>query len=179
MRRPRDPVTARLAAGLAGVLLALVLLELAPVLHHYFDPLNVGLARATEWLLGQLELPVMRRDAVLSHPDGFSYRITYVCSGLRPVAIVGMTLLLVPGAWSWRLAGLALGVAGIEVLNLCRLVHLYWVGVVDPDAFFTAHRVTWNIIAVVMVAGFLLLWLRGCRRHDEELGPSTPAHAQT
>ena len=177
MRSREDPVTARLAAGLGGVLLMLVLLELAPALHQSFEPVNIGLAQATEWLLRQLEIPVARRNAILSHPDGFSYRITYVCSGLRPIAIIAVTLLVVPAAWSWRLTGLALGVVGVEALNLCRLVHLYWVGVVEPDAFFTAHRVTWNVVAIVMVAGFLLMWLRGSRRRLEEHGQPTPAHA--
>lgn len=177
MRRSRDPVTARLAAGLGCVLLALVALELAPALHRIFEPLNIGIARATEWLLLQLEIPVARRGAVLAHPDGFSYRITYVCSGLRPIAIIAVTLLIVPASRAWRLAGLALGVMGVEALNLCRLVHLYWLGVVDPDAFFTAHRVTWNIVAIVMVAGFLLLWLRGGGRREEGHVSSTPVHA--
>jgi exosortase/archaeosortase family protein len=154
-------------------------LELAPALHRAFEPLNIGIARATEWLLLQLGIPVSRSDAVLAHPDGFSYRITYVCSGLRPIAIIAVTLLIVPVSRGWRLTGLALGVMGVEALNLCRLVHLYWLGVVDPDAFFTAHRVTWNIVAIVMVAGFLLLWLRGSRRHEEEHGLSTTAHAHT
>lgn len=174
-----EPVTVRLALGLGCVLSALVLLELAPGLHGSFESVNIGLARTTEWLLGQLEIPVARRGAVLSHPDGFAYRITYVCSGLRPISVVAVTLLVVPAAWSWRLTGLALGVIGIEALNLCRLVHLYWLGVVEPDAFFTAHRVTWNIVAIVMVAGYLLLWLRGSRRRPGVHGQSTPAHART
>lgn len=174
----RDPATRRLAAGLALTLGALVAVELATWTHAWFEPVNVGLARATQWLLGQLDIPVARRGADLIHPDGFGYRITYVCSGLRPMAVVAVTVLLAPAAPSWRLAGLALGIAGVAALNLLRLVHLYWIGVVEPDAFDTAHRVTWNVIAVAAVAGFLLWWLRCGRRGRASVeGEATSAHA--
>lgn len=173
-----DPVTARLALGLAAVLAFLVALELFPVAHPWFEPVNVRLARATEWLLEHMAIPVSREGAVLTHPDGFAYRITYVCSGLRPIALIAVTVLLAPATRSWRLAGLLLGVAGVEALNLCRLVHLYWVGVFDPDGFILAHRVIWNAIAVAMVAGFLLWWLHAGRRRQSGLrGRVASAHA--
>lgn len=165
MGKGLEPVTARLAVGLGCVLVVLVALELAPEAHRWFEPLNVGIARATEWLLGRLGIPVARDGAVLAHPNGFAYRITYVCAGVRPIALIVVTVMLVPATRGWRLAGGAGGAIGVEVLNLCRLVHLYWVGVFDPDAFLTAHRVTWNLIAVCAVAGFLLFWIRRARRH--------------
>lgn len=179
MPEHRRSVEARLAAGLGCVMLVLVVLELAPGLHQWFEPLNVGLARATAWLLSQLQIPVSREGSILAHPDGFAYRITYACSGLRPIALIAVTLLIVPATWTWRLAGLGLGVIGVEALNLFRLVHLYWLGVVEPDAFFTAHRVTWNLIAIVLVAGYLLLWLRGSGRRMGDHSQAAPAHARS
>ena len=149
----------RLTLGLAGVIVALLLLEQAPELQRLLEPVNLGLARATEWLIQRLELPVARQGAILTHPDGFSYRITTVCSGLRPVVLITVTLLMVPATWFSRLTGMCIALAGIEALNLGRLVHLYWVGVVDPDAFFMAHRVIWNIVAIAAVVGFLAAWL--------------------
>lgn len=165
MGTPKEPLTARLAVGLGCMLAVLVALELVPEIHRWFEPLNVGIARITEWLLDRLDIPVARDGTTLSHPGGFAYRITYVCSGLRPIALIAATVMLVPATRAWRFAGLAGGVVGVEALNLCRLVHLYWVGVVEPEAFFTAHRVTWNLIAISAVAGFLLFWIRRGRRH--------------
>ena len=163
MERVSEPITTRLALGLAGVIAALLLLEQAPGLQRLLEPVNLGLARATEWLIQRLDIPVARQGAILTHPDGFSYRITTVCSGLRPAVLIVVTLLMVPATWFWRLSGVCMALAGIEVLNLGRLVHLYWVGVVDPDAFFMAHRVTWNIVAIAGILGFLTLWIRARR----------------
>ncbi len=163
MQRVSEPITTRLALGLAGVIGVLVLLEQAPELQRPFEPVNLALAWATELLLQHVDVPVARQGAILMHPDGFSYRITYVCSGFRPAALIAVTLLMVPATWFSRLTGMCIALAGIEALNLGRLVHLYWVGVVDPDAFFMAHRVTWNIVAIAAVLGFLALWI-GVRR---------------
>ncbi len=163
MERVPEPITTRLALGLAGVIGALLLLEQAPELQRLLEPVNVGLARATEWLIQRLDLPVARQGAILRHPDGFSYRITTACSGLRPAALIAVTLLMVPATWFSRLSGVGMALAGIEALNLGRLVHLYWVGAVDPDAFFMAHRVTWNIVAIAAIVGFLALWIRARR----------------
>ena len=159
MEHVPQPITTRLALGLAGVIAALLLLEQAPGLQRLLEPVNLGLARATEWLIQRLDLPVARQGAILTHPDGFSYRITTVCSGLRPAVLIVVTLLMVPATWFWRLSGACMALVGIEALNLGRLVHLYWVGVVNPDAFFMAHRVTWNIVAIAAVVGFLAAWL--------------------
>jgi len=178
VQRVSTPITTRLALGLAGVIAVLVLLEQAPELQRPLEPVNLGLARATELLLQYLDMPVARQGAILMHPDGFSYRITYVCSGFRPIALVAVTLLMVPATWFSRLAGVCVAVVGIEALNLGRLVHLYWTGVVDPDAFFMAHRVTWNIVTVVAVIGYLALWrYLSQRRHRGERPQPMTSHA--
>ena len=178
MQRVSEPITTRLALGLAGVIGVLVLLEQAPALQRPLEPLNLGLAWATELLLQHLDMPVARQGAILMHPDGFSYRITYVCSGLRPIALIVVTLLLVPATWFSRLSGLCVAVTGIEALNLCRLVHLYWTGVVNPDAFFMAHRVTWNIVAIGAVVDCLTLWLSlSQRRRRGERSQPMISHA--
>ncbi len=159
MKSVAEPITIRLALGLGGVIAVLLLLEQAPGLQRLLEPVNLGLARATERLIQHLDMPVDRQGAMLTHPDGFRYRITTACSGLRPAVLIAVTLLMVPATWIWRLAGVCTALLGIEALNLGRLVHLYWVGVVDPDAFFMAHRVTWNIVAIAAIVGFLAAWL--------------------
>ncbi len=88
MGRMPEPITTRLALGLAGVFGALALLEQASELQRLLEPVNLGLARATEWLIQRLDMPVARQGANLTHPDGFSYRITTACSGLRPAVLI-------------------------------------------------------------------------------------------
>lgn len=174
MRPAPNSVTARLAIALAGAMLVLFGLEQSALFQGLFEPVNLGLARAVELVLRQLEMPVARQGAVLAHPDGFSYRIAYVCSGFRPAALMAVTVLVVPATWPARIFGLGAALVGIEALNLSRLVHLYWTGVVDPEAYFVAHRIVWNGIAIVAAIGFLGVWLRvvtTAREHGSRVRP--------
>lgn len=175
----RAATTLRAACALALVLALLALVELSADVQRAFEPLNLAIARLAELAIGYMQVPVSRNGAVLAHPDGFSYRITWVCSGARPAALVVVALLAVPAGWRARLAGLAAAFLLLEALNLCRLVHLYWTGVVDREGFFFAHRVAWNVLFVAAVAGLVALWLvlasrlpRRTRKHR----PSMHAH---
>ena len=154
------PSTARLALALAGGLGILVLFELSPELQRLLEPLNQAVARATAWLLETLEMSVIREDTTLSHSDGFSYRIGYVCSGIRPLVLLGMGMLLVRATWAQRLAGIALAIVAIELVNFGRLIHLYWIGVNHPELYFATHRVLWNVIAIGAGIVYFGAWLR-------------------
>ena len=172
--------TLRAGFALATVMVALAAVELTPHVQRLFEPINLALARATELALASLDMPVSRSGAVLAHPDGFSYRITYVCSGVRPAILIGVALLAVPASWRARVAGFAAALVVLEALNLCRLVHLYWTGVANPEAYVFAHRVAWNAVFVAAVAGLLAIWLVVAareRRRTSANRPITHVHA--
>ena len=173
----RAAPTLRAAGALALVCALLAALELVPDVQRVFDPLNVALARLTELGLGYLEIPVSRNGAVLAHADGFSYRISYVCSGVRPAVLIVVAMLAVPATWRWRLAGFAAAFVALEALNLCRLLHLYWTGVAHPETFFFFHRVAWNLAFVAAVTALLALWLALAARTPP--GRRTSEHRRT
>lgn len=175
---PTRSTTIRLGLALAGVAGALFAMAHSPELQRLLEPLNLVLARVTELALGHLDIPVARRGTILAHPDGFSYRITYACSGARPAAVIAATLFTVPATWRARLAGMCIAILVIEALNLCRLVHLYWTGVVDPAAFQLTHGIFWNTIAVVAVGGFVAVWLQLADRRRSRSSTSFPTRAR-
>ena len=159
MERPTMSSTTRVAMGLAGAVGVLLVMELAPGLQRLLDPVNLLLAQTVEYLLVRMDMAVTRTGTVLMHPDGFGYRIDYVCSGFRPAALITITILAVRATWAQRIAGILVALAFVEALNVGRLVHLFWLGVHQPEAFFMAHRVVWNVVAVVAVLAYLGTWL--------------------
>lgn len=180
MKSPtRAAVSLRAACALALVACLLAVVELSPDVQRLSEPINVALARATQIGLGYLDIPVARRGAVLAHAEGFSYRITHVCSGVRPAVLIIVALLAVPMAWRWRLAGLGAAFVALEVLNLCRLMHLYWTGVAHPEAFDFLHRVAWNLVFVAAVAGILALWLALASRMPWKKRLQGPLHGKS
>ena len=151
--------TTRLAMGLAGVVGVLLVMELAPGLQRLLDPVNLLLAQTVETVVVRMDMAVTRTGTVLMHPDGFGYRIDYVCSGFRPAALIAITILVVRATWAQRIAGILIALVGIEVINVGRLIHLYWLGVHWPEAFSVAHEVVWNVVAVLAVLAYLGTWL--------------------
>jgi len=145
--------------GLAGVVGVLLVMELAPGLQRLLDPVNLLLAQAVEILVVRMDMAVTRTGTVLMHPDGFGYRIDYVCSGFRPAALIAITILVVRATWAQRTVGILIALVGIEALNVGRLVHLYGLGVHWPEAFSVAHEVVWNVVAVLAVLAYLYTWL--------------------
>ncbi len=151
--------TTRLAMGLACVVGLLLVLELAPGLQRLFEPLNVLLAQTVEYLVARMGMPVMRSGTVLMHPDGFGYRIGYLCLGFQPAALIATTILLVRASWTQRIVGILAALACVEALNVGRLIHLYWLGVHWPEAYSVAHDVVWNVLAVLAGLAYLGIWL--------------------
>ena len=152
-------VSIRVAVALAGATGLLLMMEQWSQWQHVLDPVTNALAHVTELVLRHMHIPVARHGNVLAHPDGFSYRIDYACSGVRPAMLIAVTLLVLPASWSARIAGFCIALAGIEALNLVRLVHLYWIGIADPENFYLAHRVLWNAVAIAAVSVFLCAWI--------------------
>ncbi len=159
MEHPALSSTTRLALGLAGMVGVLLIMELAPGLQRLLDPVNLLLAQAVETLVGRMDMAVTRTGTVLMHPDGFGYRIDYVCSGFRPLVLIAITILVVRATWAQRMVGILIALVGIEAINVVRLVHLYWLGVHRPEAFPMAHEVVWNVLAVLAVLAYLGIWL--------------------
>ncbi len=145
--------------GLAGVVAVLLVMELVPSLQQLLDPVNLLLAQAVEALVTRMGMAVTRSGTVLMHPDGFGYRIDYVCSGFRPFVLIAITILFVRATWAQCTVGILIALVGIEVINVGRLVHLYWLGVHWPEAYSVAHEVVWNVVAVLAVLAYLGTWL--------------------
>ncbi len=166
--------TTRLAMGLAGVVGVLLVMELAPGLQRLLEPVNLLLVQTVETLVVGMGLAVTRTGTVLMHPDGFGYRIDYVCSGFRPAALIAIRILVVRATWAQRTVGIVIALVGIEAIKVGRLVHLYWLGVHWPEAFPVAHEVVWNVLAVLAVLAYLGAWLAlsGSRIGAEDRVPS-------
>ncbi len=98
---------------------------------------------------------------MLAHPDGFGYRIDYLCAGIQPAALMAATLLLLRAAWTQRAIGILVALVGVELFNIARLVHLYLLGVHWPEGFdvpakFYGLSRRWLRVLSTWVSGYFL-----------------------
>lgn len=128
------------------------------VLGTLLGPVTALTANITFYLLNLIKMDVMQEASIIYHPGGFAYEIYYRCTGFLPVACLSVFILAHPGNIRYKLAGLALGVPLLLLLNFFRLVNLFIIGVTRPNYFDFAHNVLWNGIIILVVFGYWLAW---------------------
>jgi len=150
----------------AGVFLALfalaALVQFAVLLAAPVRPLVDGfsgrLASFSAWLIGALGGACSHHGAFLTNPTkGFSMEIRDGCNGVNVVILLWAAILAYPAGWKWKLAGLGGGMAAVEILNLLRLISLYYLGQYSWPVFEFAHLYLWEMLIIldaIVVFGF-------------------------
>ncbi len=158
------------------------LLALNPVNDHVIEPFTAAVARVSGGLLNLMGQNVEMQGTVLrrSGPStielgseersgaGFAVNIRNGCNGVETMIIFLAAVLAFPATWRARAAGLAIGIAVIQLVNLVRVVALFLTGVYLPRFFDSSHTVVWQTL--VILCG-VLLWIFWAHRF------ATPAPA--
>ena len=150
----------RFIAVMAGFVGVIFLTYRQDVLGFFLTPLTKLTARTTLALLHLSGLEAVRVATLISHPDGFAYEIYYRCTGFLPLAFLTVSILAYPRSLRCKFVGLALGLPILVTLNFTRLVHLFYIGVYNPDAFNLAHKVLWEGFIILAVFAAWLGWTR-------------------
>jgi exosortase H (IPTLxxWG-CTERM-specific) len=86
----------------------------------------------------------------------FSVTIYNGCNGLITSLIFISGVLAFPAGWRAKLSGAAGGLLAIQIINLIRIVSLYYIGIYLPRYFNQSHIFIWQ--SVVILAG-VSLWI--------------------
>ncbi len=173
MARTKDPVETkppvwwrrpegRFLLVFAAVLIpSFTVLAWSPVDDSLVVPFTALVARAAGAVLDVLGEEISVRGCQLASPR-FAVTIHNGCNGLETILIYVAGVLAFPATWKARLVGIGFGLVSIELINLVRVVSLYYVGVFAPSLFGAAHVWLWQ--SIVVLAGVLLwlLWVHRC-----------------
>jgi archaeosortase B (VPXXXP-CTERM-specific) len=119
--------------------------------------LQQGLAVTTAGLLRVLgQNAVVAGNTVTT--SAFSITVVTACTGLFTTVLFLVAVLAFPTGWRARLLGVAIGIGGIFVLNLLRLVSLYFVGAWFPSVVDLVHQGIWQALFIVCSVTLWLLW---------------------
>ena len=89
----------------------------------------------------------------------FSISIEMGCDGVEASSLFLAGVVAFPTSWRARLIGFALGIPLIHVINLARLVGLYYAGVYLPSVFEELHVYVAQTIVILFSTAILILWL--------------------
>jgi exosortase H (IPTLxxWG-CTERM-specific) len=131
------PVVAGVQAQVSGVLLSLL-----------------GEANVVEGAVGR----------GLGEAAGVALVIKEGCDATEATALLIAACLAFPAPWANRLRGVAYGISLIFVLNVARVVTLFFISHYARDWFHTAHVDVWPALILLDAVLLWVLWARSARR---------------
>ena len=118
-------------------------------------PYTAMIARTSGFVLRLLGEDAVVHGCVVSS-SRFSVTIFNGCNGLITSLIFISAVLAFPAKWTAKLIGVVGGLLAIQLINLVRIVSLFYVGVFLPEHFNDAHIYIWQ--SLVVLAG-VVLWV--------------------
>jgi len=90
----------------------------------------------------------------------FAVAVAEGCDAIQVCSLLASAVIAFPLSWPARARGLLAGIGILQVLNLARIVTLYWVGVHWREHFHTAHELVWPGVLIVATIAIWILWVR-------------------
>ena len=152
----RDPV---FRFGLKfGVSLALLYALLAT---PFFDRTLYGYLQVNAWLanaiLSGLGQHTHVSEVTIQSPQ-FAMAIRRGCDAVEPTWLLCAAMISFPAPWIHKLWGILAAIVLLQVLNLARIVTLYWIGIHLPGFFNSAHVEVWPTLFIVVAIVFFIGW---------------------
>lgn len=101
--------------------------------------------------------PAMASGATLSSPR-YALSLGEGCDAIPPAILIVAAVLAMPVGWRQRAAGIVCLFAGLQAVNILRVVTLFWVGILRPVWFNTMHLNIWPVVIVLLSVGGWMLW---------------------
>lgn len=128
-----------------------------PVNDHVIEPFTAGVARVSGATLSLLGQDVQMRGTIIESPS-FAVNIRNGCNGVETMLIFLAAVLAFPAPWKARGIGLVFGILAIQLVNLIRVVALFFTGAYFPSLFDTSHTVIWQSVVILFGVLLWILW---------------------
>ena len=96
------------------------------------------------------------------------------CDALEPSVLLIAGICAYPSSIRAMLVGTTLGTLCLSIVNIARIVSLYYIGVYWPRAFRVMHVDMWQAAFVLIV---IVLWIVWVARQERGLTPNVPVEA--
>ena len=144
------------------LLVGLFTLEiLQPVEKHVILPFTSFIADISVWLITFFDEGVAAyANVIRDQASGFGVRIERGCNGVEAMIILFAALFAFPAPFKNKIIGFVVGFFAIQVLNLVRIVSLFYLGQWNQVAFEWFHLYLWQALIILDALVVWLIWLR-------------------
>lgn len=89
----------------------------------------------------------------------FAVAIHNGCNGLEAMLIFLCGVGAFPASWKSKLLGALLGFVAIQIINVIRVVSLFYLGVFKPAWFSAGHVFVWQSLVILLSVVLWLVWV--------------------
>ena len=133
-----------------------------PANDHVIVPFTERIVGVSTAVLRAVGEPTVASGTRITSPS-FAVDVKNGCNGVEAMLILLAAVLAFPAPWRSRLAALAAGALVIQVLNLVRVVSLFWLGAHHREVFDLFHTAVWQTLLILTAVGLFVLWSRRVR----------------
>ena len=146
----------------AAVLVGLFTLEmLDPVQAAVIQPFTGWLATVSAAIIMPFDDAVVASGRIIEHTTAqFAVSIESGCNGVEATIVLIAGVVAFPASWKQRLVAVLLGFLAIQVLNLARIISLFYLGQWNLDIFTWTHLYLWPVLIMLDVLVVFALYLR-------------------
>ena len=132
-----------------------------PILRPAIDGGTALLVQVSAFVVRILGGHAAAQSDILRNPaSGFSIRVLDTCNASNVTVLLWAAILAFPAPWIEKGKGLAGGTAAIHVLNVVRIVSLFYLGQVNAKWFEIAHLYVWESLIVLFTLVIFWLWVQ-------------------
>ena len=156
---------ARFAIAFCLVLGALFAFELSPPGQAIVKPWTALVTSTGAGVIREFDgTATSSGNVLIDSKTGFAVSIEAGCNGVEAMLVLLAAMLAFPASWRLKLTGIVLGVLAVQVLNLVRIVSLFYPGQWNAAAFKWAHLYLWQVLIMLDVLVVWLVWMRWVNR---------------
>ena len=144
-----------LFALLMGIFYALTFL---PVINMKAIPAYTRLNAQTAAAMLNVFGEQARADGTMVTSKRFSVDIRHGCDAIDPSALFVAAVLAFPAGLRSKFPGAIVGVIALGVINLIRIVTLFYTGIHFPRAFQAMHVDVWQPVFILLALVFWVVW---------------------
>lgn len=137
-------------------------------------------SRFLEWYLEMLARTSANLISALGHQadsigvriesSAFSVKIVRGCDALEPSAAFIAAVLASPVALRFKLPGIVVGTVCLLLINLVRIVSLFFIGIHARSIFDLMHYDLWQAAFIVLAIAFWAVWVQWATRRGKRGG---------
>jgi len=144
---------------------------LVPVQEHVIVPFTSMLARLSAALILPFDSTAIAYGKILQFKDtGFAVSIEAGCNGVEATIVLVAAIVAYPANWRARLIAIGLGFLAIQIMNLARIISLFYLGNWNMDIFSWIHLYLWPSLIMLDVLIVFIVYLRYLSDHKLLIG---------